>query len=94
MATYIMLGKYSSDALRGLSADRTERASQLIKKYGGEIKYVYALMGDKDLMIIVDFPGTAQVMKASITISRLTGIAFSTSEAIEVSDFDKMISDL
>jgi uncharacterized protein with GYD domain len=94
MATYFLFGKYSSDATKGMSASRTENANKLIKKYGGEIKSIYALLGKNDLVIIATFPGAEQVVKSSIAISRLTGITFTTSEAIAVEDFDRMISDI
>jgi len=93
MATYFLFGKYSSDATKGMSADRTAKANKLFEKYGGEIKSIHALLGDWDLVIIATFPGTVQVMKASVAVSKLTGIAFTTSEAIPVEDFDRMISD-
>jgi len=94
MATYLLLGKYSPDALKGMSAGRTEKATKLIQKYGGEVKSIYALLGENDLVIIATFPGTEQVMKASLSISKLSGIAFTTSEAIPVESFDRMISDI
>lgn len=94
MTTYFMFGKYSADAMKGMSASRTENANKLMKKFGGEIKSIYALLGDKDLVIIASFPGTEQAMKASIAVSKLTGIAFTTSEALAVEDFDRMISDI
>ncbi len=93
MATYFLFGKYSSDATKGMSTDRTAKANKLFEKYGGEIKSIHALLGDSDLVIIATFPGTVQVMKASVAVSKLTGIAFTTSEAIPVEDFDRMISD-
>lgn len=94
MATYFLFGKYSSDAIKGMSAGRTEKSTKLIQKYGGEVKSVYALLGETDLVIIATFPGTEQVVKASLAISKLTGIAFTTSEAIPVENFDRMISDI
>ncbi|EFK96715.1 conserved hypothetical protein [sediment metagenome] len=94
MATFFLFGKYSSGALNGMSADRTEKANKLVQKFGGEIKSIYALLGDKDLVIIAAFPGTEQVIKASLALSKLTGIAFTTSEAIAVEEFDRMISDI
>jgi uncharacterized protein with GYD domain len=94
MTTYFMFGKYSSDAIKGISAGRTEKANKLIQKHGGEIKSINALMGEKDLVIIATFPGTKQAMKASLALTKLTGIAFTTSEAIAVKDFDRMISDI
>jgi uncharacterized protein with GYD domain len=94
MATYFLFGKYSSDATKGMSAGRTEKANKLIQKFGGEIKSIYALLGEKDLVIIATFPGTEQAIKSSLAISKLTGIAFATSEAIPVDDFDRMIVDI
>lgn len=94
MATYFLFGKYSAEALKGMSSGRTEKANKLIQKFGGEIKSIYALMGEKDLVIIATFPGTEQALKSSIAVSKLTGIAFTTSEAVAVEDFDRMISDI
>lgn len=90
MATYFLFGTYSAEAVKGISAARTEKANKLIQKYKGKIISIYALLGNKDVVIIATFPGTEQVVKASIAVSKLTGIAFSTSEAIPVKDFDKM----
>ena len=92
MATYFLFGKYTADAVKGMSASRTEKANKLVQKFKGKIISIYALLGEKDLVIIASFPGIEQAVKASITISKLTGIAFSTSEAIPVKEFDKMIS--
>jgi uncharacterized protein with GYD domain len=94
MATFFMFGRYSSEALKGISAGRTEKGSSLIKKFGGEVRSIYALLGDQDLVIIADFPGIEQAMKASVALCKMTGIAFSTSPAVAVEDFDKMMSEI
>ncbi len=94
MATYFMFGKYTPDAIKGISSGRTEKAAKLVQKFGGEIKSIYALLGEKDLVIIAQFQGIEQAVKSSIALSRLTGIAFTTSEAIAVEDFDRMISEI
>jgi len=74
MATFVMLGKYTSESLKGISQERTDQAVSLIKKYGGEVKSIYALLGKHDLIAIVDYPGIEQAMKASIALSKLTEI--------------------
>ena len=94
MATYFLFGKYSADAIKGASSDRTEKAAKLVKKFGGEVKSIYALLGEKDLVIIATFPDSEQALKTSLAISKLTGIAFTTSEAVAVEDFDRMILDI
>ncbi len=92
MATFFMMGKYSSEAVKGIGAERTENAVGVIRKHGGEVRSMYALLGEYDLALIVDLPGAQEAMKASIALNELTGISFSTSEAMPVEDFDRMIA--
>ena len=94
MLTFLMIGKYSSEALKEITAERTNEAVKLIKKLGGEIHSMYALLGNLDLAFIVDFPGLEQGMKASIALSKQTGISFNTLLAVDVKDFDRMISEI
>ena len=91
MATFLMFGKYSPEALKKISSKRTEDAVSLLKKFGGKVKGMYALLGDKDLVFILTFPGMAQAMKASVALSKLTGISFTTFPAVTVEEFDKLM---
>ncbi|MFC1976335.1 GYD domain-containing protein, partial [Chloroflexota bacterium] len=63
MATYLMFGKYSAKSIKGISAERTGEASALLQKYGGEMKSGYVLLGEYDLVLIVDLPDTEQAVK-------------------------------
>ncbi len=92
MPTFMMFGKYSGESLKEISSDRTVWVYNLVKEMGGQVKDVYALLGDKDLVLIVDMPGVPEVMKLSASLSKHTGIAFSTSPAITVEEFDKLIT--
>ena len=92
MATYFMFGRYTSDALKGISAKRTVEAAELIKKIGGKVNAAYALLGRQDLVLIAEFPDVEHAMKASIGLSKLTGIAFATSPAVTVEEFDKLMA--
>jgi len=94
MATYFMFGRYSPDAMKEISAERTDKAVALVKKYGGEVKSGYALLGEHDLVLIVDLPDTEQAMKTSIALTKLLGISFSTSPAATMEDFDKMMAEV
>ena len=91
MATYLMLGKYSPDALDGISAVRTEKAIEHINSNNGKLMSMYVLVVDYDLVLIVDFPGVKEAMQTSLALTRLTGISFATSEAVSVKDFDKLV---
>ena len=88
MATFFMFGKYSLSALKSVSADRTRKAENLVTRYQGTIKEMYVLLGDNDLVLIVDLPGIEEAIKVSTSLTKLTGISFSTSPAISVEDFD------
>ena len=94
MAIYFMFGKYSSDAMKAISAERTQKSAALVKKYGGDVKSIHALLGEHDLVCIVEFPNTEHAMKASVALAKLTGISFTTSEAVTVDVFDKMMEDV
>lgn len=92
MATFFMFGKYSSDAMKGISAGRTEKVLKLIKKFGGEVKSMYALLGDIDLVFILTFPDMEKAIQASVALHKLTGISFSTMPAVTVEEFDKLMA--
>ena len=93
MATYLMFGRYTVEGLKAISAERTDKAAALLKKYGGELKAGYALLGKDDLVLVVELPGAEQAIKASIALTKLTGIAFTTSPAVTVAEFDKLVKD-
>ena len=92
MAVFFMFGKYSSEAIKGISSDRTKKATALIEKLGGKVKSIYALLGKYDLVLIVELPSVQDIMKCSLSLNKLTGIAFSTLPAITVEEFDKIVA--
>ena len=90
MAKFFMYGKYSQEAIKDISADRTKKALDVITKAGGKVSSMYALLGKYDIVLITDFPGIADVMKASIALNKLTGITFTSFPAISIEEFDKI----
>jgi uncharacterized protein with GYD domain len=92
MATFVMFGKYSAQAIKEMSPARTEKGVALIKQLGGEVKAMYALLGKIDLVFVVTLPSLEAALKASVALSKQTGIAFTTSPAISVEEFDKLVA--
>ena len=90
MAKFLMLGKYSAEAIRGINPERTKKVTEVIAKAGGKVNVMYALLGNYDLMFLVDFPGISEALKASVAITKMTGIGFTTSAAVSVEEFDKI----
>ena len=92
MQTFFMFGKYSPEALKKISTERTRKAYDVIQKYGGRVKSIHALLGQSDLVFIVHLPSATQATLVSIALTKLTGIGFSTSIAIPVEEFDAMFN--
>jgi uncharacterized protein with GYD domain len=92
MATFFMFGKYTSAAIKEMSIERTQQTADEIKKLGGEMKAMHALLGEYDLLFCVELPGVDDAMKASVTLTRLTGISFTTCPAVTVETFDRLVA--
>ncbi|MCM8799686.1 MAG: GYD domain-containing protein [Candidatus Omnitrophica bacterium] len=88
---FLMLGKYSLEAIKGIKKERTQKVIELIKKANGKVNSMFALLGNYDLAFVVDFPGIEEAVKTSVAITKLTGISFSSSPAISVEEFDKIL---
>lgn len=91
MTTYFMFGSYSIDAVKAISVERTKETSAVIGDTGGTLKSAYALLGVHDLVLIADFPATEQAMKASVGLTKLLGVSFTTAPAVTAEEFDKII---
>ena len=92
MATFVLFGKYSAEAFKGISARRTDEAKALIKKHGGELKAAYALLGGVDLVMVVELPDTQRAIATSAALAKLTGIGFTTAPAVTIEEFDKLVA--
>lgn len=91
MAKYLMLGKYTTEAVKKISKERTKTVIDAIKKCNGTTEAMYVLLGPYDLAFIVDFPKNEDAIKASVQLTKLTDIAFTTFPAITVEEFDKLV---
>ncbi|MFH0913034.1 MAG: GYD domain-containing protein [Candidatus Omnitrophota bacterium] len=90
MAKFLMLGKYSQEAIKGISGERTKKAVSMIEKSGGKVNSMYVLLGNYDLALVVDLPGVSEAMKISIALTDLTAISFISYPAMTVEEFDKI----
>ena len=91
MATYIMFGQYSGESVAKISAKRTKDALALVKQYGGKVKDGYAMLGDQDLLIILEAKDNSTAMQISVGLSNLLDIAFTTAPAVSMDEFDKLM---
>lgn len=92
MAAYFLFGKYTAGAVKGISAERTKKAEEIIKQNKGQVHSMHVLLGEHDLVMLVDFPNSHDALKTSISLTEMSGIAFSTSESIPVDSFDQLMA--
>jgi hypothetical protein len=86
MTTFFMFGKYTPESVRQVSIERTQQAVAAIKGLGGEVTAMHVLL------VCVSLPGIEQAVQASVTLSRLTGIGFTTCPAVAVETFDRIVT--
>lgn len=93
MTTFFLFGEYNAESVREITAARTQEAVALFEEFGGKVKDMYALLGPYDLVLIVDLPSPQEAMKASVKLSKLTGIAFTSCPAMTVEHFDTLMAE-
>jgi uncharacterized protein with GYD domain len=91
MAKFLMLGKYSAQAVKGIAAARTKKAAEMVEKAGGKVVGMYALLGEYDLALIIDLPGIQDAVKMSVALTGQTDIGFTTLPAMPVEEFDRIM---
>ncbi len=91
MTTYVMCGTYSQDSIKKISAERTDKMKEIVRRLNGKLISAYALLGEKDLLLLVEFDNMEQAMKCSIELAKELDIKFSTFQAISVEEFDKIV---
>ena len=93
MATFFMFGKYTSEAIKEVSIERTQQAVAEIKKLGGNMIAMHAMLGEYDLLFCVSLPGVEEAIKASVALKKLTGVSFTSCPAVTVEVFDQLMAD-
>ena len=92
MTKFIMFGKYMPEAFGKISATRTKSANAIIGNCDGVLKDAYALLGETDIIALVEFPSIEKALKASVELSNHLGITFKTAPAVSMDEFDRLIT--
>lgn len=70
MATFMYLGTYTADGLKGLAAEggtkRREATEKLVSSIGGTLVHYSFAVGEYDFVLIVDLPDNAAGLVAPI----------------------------
>ena len=93
MPVFMMFGKYTQEGMKGINADRTQKAKALVEKLGGKVVSMYAVLGEDDLVLTLHLPDAEAAMAVSVALHKLTGVAFRTSPVVDVEKFDTLIGE-
>lgn len=77
MATYIVQGQYSGEAIRGFLAkpeDREKAVAKVVEAAGGKLKGFYVTSGENDFLVIVEAPDMDTVAAAGLAAAAGGGV--------------------
>ncbi len=94
MATFVLQGRFSTDAIKGLVArpqDRREAVEKLTAACGGKLKDYYVTTGENDFLAIVEADdGEAAVVAGMVTAASGAVSHTTTTRAWTTAEFKKM----
>jgi uncharacterized protein with GYD domain len=96
MAAYLILFKYTQKGVEAIkeSPKRVEKAMEIAKKLGGNVKGFYLLMGQYDTTFLLEAPDDATAAKISMAISATGNVSTQTMRGFTLDEFKKMISEM
>ena len=69
MSIYVLRGRYSAEALKGMMAspeDREAAIAKLVEKAGGKLIGYYVTFGDDDWLVIIDVPSNETALTIAL----------------------------
>jgi uncharacterized protein with GYD domain len=92
MKTFLIFGKSTSSELKEISIKYRAEVVSLVAGLGGDVKSMYVMLREKYLVLILAFPEIKRAMKASMALSKLTGISFRILPAVPVDEFNEIMA--
>lgn|SRR5512139_940673 len=94
MSTYVTLWKYTKDGLVDIrhTPERFKVVSEIIKSHGGKLVNAYGLIGEYDVMTIVELPDEKTLMSAILQICSKGRVIPMTMTAVTMDEFLKITS--
>ena len=96
MATYITLLKYTEQGIKTIkeSPSRLEKARQLLKSLGGELKSFHLVQGRYDAIVIAEAPNDEVVAKFALASGSQGNVRTETTRAFTEEEYRRIISGL
>jgi uncharacterized protein with GYD domain len=96
MPTYVSLVQYTAKGIESIkdSPKRLDAARKAFEDAGAKLKDFYLVMGEYDIVIVVDAPNDEVVAKVSLMLGAKGSIRTKTSRAFTEAEYKKIISSL
>ncbi len=96
MQTYITLVSYTGEGVANMkdSPARLEKARQVYKALGGELKAFYLAMGRYDAVVFSEAPDNATAMKAALTVAGAGAVRTETLRVFKEDEYKEIVGAL
>jgi uncharacterized protein with GYD domain len=96
MATYISLVQYTQKGIEAIkeSPKRLDVAREAFQKAGAKLKEFYLVMGEYDIVIVVDAPNDETVAKVSLMLGSKGNVRTRTMRAFTETEYRSLIQSL
>ena len=96
MPTYVNLWKYTKDGLMDIkkTPKRFELAKKIIKDVGGKLLSIYGLIGEYDLITVMEMPDEKVATSTVLKICSTGRITSQTMTAVSIDDFLKIAKEV
>ena len=94
MPTYIVLSKWTNQGMQTIknSPSRLDAGRKAFAKAGVKMKDFYMVMGQYDMVIVVDAPDDATLAKAALALASTGNIQTETMRAFPEDEYRKILS--
>jgi len=96
MPTYVSLLHYTDQGIRNIKDGpaRLDAAKKALQAAGGELKHFFLMMGQYDILLVVEAPNDETVGKFTLATGALGNVRTETCRAFSESEFRKLISSM
>ena len=96
MATYISLLSYSQQGIQNIkeSPSRLDSTKKAFEAMGAKVVAFYLVMGQYDIIMVIEAPDDETVAKLALSISSLGSIRTQTLRAFTEDEYRKVIASL
>lgn len=96
MPTYVSLLRFTDQGIRNIkeSPTRLDAAKKAFQAQGGELKQVFLMMGQYDMLLVGDAPNDETIGKIALALGSLGNVRSESCRAFTEAEYRKLIAGL